>query len=278
MSGTGSRPPPTAASSSCTSPTPSRWSPLAGTRRVLETAHKLIGSAWGDEGTTREQRAWTADPDLVRRLDSRPGLLHPPRRGHLRPGRPAQALPAHPAARRPPRPDPPARVPEPRHEPAPAAWPGPTRPAWMTSSDPEPPDEPLNPFEALGLPARPDLPDEQVRAAWRAIAAATHPDRAGRRGPGPLHRRVGRLRRAAHPVGPRPRPTPTWSEQADRAAEADTGPLPVIPADGEPARRPAAASAGCGLGVPGPGPPRPPAPPAHPRRDRRGAVPGRAAT
>ena len=35
----------------------------------------------------------------------------------------------------------------------------------------------LNPFDALGLPARPDLTDEQVRAAWRAIAAATHPDR-----------------------------------------------------------------------------------------------------
>jgi hypothetical protein len=35
-----------------------------------------------------------------------------------------------------------------------------------------------NPFEALGLPARPDLSDEQVRAAWRQIAAATHPDRA----------------------------------------------------------------------------------------------------
>jgi hypothetical protein len=34
-----------------------------------------------------------------------------------------------------------------------------------------------NPFEALGLPARPDLSDEQVRAAWRQIAAATHPDR-----------------------------------------------------------------------------------------------------
>ena len=34
-----------------------------------------------------------------------------------------------------------------------------------------------NPFEALGLPARPDLTDEQVRAAWRTIAAATHPDR-----------------------------------------------------------------------------------------------------
>jgi hypothetical protein len=34
-----------------------------------------------------------------------------------------------------------------------------------------------NPFDALGLPARPDLDDEQVRSAWRAIAAATHPDR-----------------------------------------------------------------------------------------------------
>ena len=36
----------------------------------------------------------------------------------------------------------------------------------------------MNPFEALGLPTRPDLTDEQVRAAWRAVAAATHPDRA----------------------------------------------------------------------------------------------------
>jgi hypothetical protein len=35
----------------------------------------------------------------------------------------------------------------------------------------------FNPFETLGLPTRPDLDDEQVRAAWRAIAAATHPDR-----------------------------------------------------------------------------------------------------
>jgi curved DNA-binding protein CbpA len=35
-----------------------------------------------------------------------------------------------------------------------------------------------NPFTALGLPERPDLDDETVRAAWRQIAAATHPDRA----------------------------------------------------------------------------------------------------
>jgi hypothetical protein len=34
-----------------------------------------------------------------------------------------------------------------------------------------------DPFTALGLPARPDLTDEQARAAWRAIATATHPDR-----------------------------------------------------------------------------------------------------
>jgi hypothetical protein len=37
----------------------------------------------------------------------------------------------------------------------------------MTGSDP---------FAALGLPARADLSDDEVRAAWRRIAAATHPD------------------------------------------------------------------------------------------------------
>jgi hypothetical protein len=34
-----------------------------------------------------------------------------------------------------------------------------------------------DPFRALGLPARPDLTDDEVRNAWRRIAAATHPDR-----------------------------------------------------------------------------------------------------
>ena len=34
-----------------------------------------------------------------------------------------------------------------------------------------------NPFEILGLPARRDLTDQQVDAAWRTIAVATHPDR-----------------------------------------------------------------------------------------------------
>jgi hypothetical protein len=35
-----------------------------------------------------------------------------------------------------------------------------------------------DPFRVLGLPLRPDLTDDDVRAAWRRIAAATHPDRA----------------------------------------------------------------------------------------------------
>ena len=35
----------------------------------------------------------------------------------------------------------------------------------------------MNPFAALGLPARPGLTDEEVRAAWRQAAARTHPDR-----------------------------------------------------------------------------------------------------
>jgi hypothetical protein len=35
----------------------------------------------------------------------------------------------------------------------------------------------VNPFAALGLPVRADLSDAQVRAAWKNIAAKTHPDR-----------------------------------------------------------------------------------------------------
>jgi len=35
-----------------------------------------------------------------------------------------------------------------------------------------------DPFTVLGLPVRPGLADDEVRAAWRRIAAATHPDRA----------------------------------------------------------------------------------------------------
>jgi len=35
-----------------------------------------------------------------------------------------------------------------------------------------------DPFAVLGLPAEAGLTDDDVRAAWRRVAAATHPDRA----------------------------------------------------------------------------------------------------
>ncbi len=35
-----------------------------------------------------------------------------------------------------------------------------------------------DPFAVLGLPTRPDLTGDEIRAAWRRMAAATHPDRA----------------------------------------------------------------------------------------------------
>ena len=41
-----------------------------------------------------------------------------------------------------------------------------------------------DPFAALGLPPRADLTDDDVRAAWRRIATATHPDRADGGDPG----------------------------------------------------------------------------------------------
>jgi Helicase HerA, central domain len=99
---------------------------LAGTRRVLETAHKLIGNSWGDEGTTREQRAWTADPDLIRRLQvGQACYIHHGAATFIHVARPAASpltlLPPPAAPEQPP----PARVPEPRPEPAPPSWPAP---------------------------------------------------------------------------------------------------------------------------------------------------------
>jgi hypothetical protein len=35
-----------------------------------------------------------------------------------------------------------------------------------------------DPFAALGLSGQPELTDDDIRAAWRRVAAATHPDRA----------------------------------------------------------------------------------------------------
>ncbi|MHB1595616.1 MAG: hypothetical protein ACYCO9_09515 [Streptosporangiaceae bacterium] len=48
----------------------------------------------------------------------------------------------------------------------------------MTRAGGSAPDSAPDPFAALGLRADPALTDDDVRAAWRRIAEATHPDRA----------------------------------------------------------------------------------------------------
>ena len=94
-----------------------------------------------------------------------------------------------------------------------------------------------NPFAALGLPARPDLPDEQVRAAWRQIAAATHPDRPDG---GDLARYTQASAAYAELRTPWGR-SEAWAdlvEQAELAGEPVTAPLPAVPAQGAPAAAP----------------------------------------
>ena len=90
-----------------------------------------------------------------------------------------------------------------------------------------------DPFAALGLPARPDLPDEQVRAAWRAIAAATHPDRPDG---GDLARYTAASAAYAELRTPWGR-SEAYADLAQRsrlAAEPVTAPLPAVPAPGPP--------------------------------------------
>jgi hypothetical protein len=95
-----------------------------------------------------------------------------------------------------------------------------------------------DPFDALGLPARPDLDDEQVRAAWRAVAAATHPDRPD----GGDLARYTQASAAYAELRTGWGRSEAYADRAERAgprdAEPDTAPLPVIPAaGGPPARR-----------------------------------------
>ncbi len=95
-----------------------------------------------------------------------------------------------------------------------------------------------NPFAALGLPERPDLTDEEVRAAWRAIAAATHPDRPDR----------GDVARYTAATAAYAQLRTGWGRSeayADLTAGADdTSPLPAVPGTGPaPAAGPAPATA-----------------------------------
>jgi hypothetical protein len=99
-----------------------------------------------------------------------------------------------------------------------------------------------DPFEALGLPARPDLDDEEVRAAWREVAAATHPDRPDG---GDLARYTQASAAYAELRTPwdRGEAYADAAERAERAGgsaegsagDADTAPLPAIPGEAWPA-------------------------------------------
>jgi hypothetical protein len=98
-------------------PYPEPLTQLAGMRRVLDTAHRLIGGTWGDEGTTRIQRAWTADPELIRRLEvGQACYIHRGAATFVQVARPKPSPLTLPPAAAPA--EPMARVPEPRHEPA----------------------------------------------------------------------------------------------------------------------------------------------------------------
>jgi hypothetical protein len=87
-----------------------------------------------------------------------------------------------------------------------------------------------NPFQALGLPERPDLTDEDVHAAWRRVAAATHPDR-------PDGGDLARYTAASAAYAELRTPWGRSEAHADLAERADgpvTSPIPLIPGDDEP--------------------------------------------
>jgi curved DNA-binding protein CbpA len=126
-----------------------------------------------------------------------------------------------------------------------------------------------DPFAALGLPVRNDLTNEQVRAAWRHIAAATHPDR-------PDGGDIARYTAAASAYAQLRTQwgrSEAYADQAEAtygAGGAGTMPLPAIGDDEIPARPGAGAARlarACWL-LPAPHRPRAAAP-AGPARDRR---------
>ncbi len=102
-------------------PRPEPLIELAGTRRVLDTAQRLTGRPWPEEGTTRLQRAWSADPELVRRLGvGQACYIH---RGSATFVQVARPKPSPLTLLPPASGEPAAPVPEPRREPGAAAWP-----------------------------------------------------------------------------------------------------------------------------------------------------------
>ncbi len=123
---------------------------LAGQRRVLETAHKLVGAAWGDEGTTREQRAWIADPELIRRLQTGQACyIHRGAATFVQVARPRPSPLTLPAAGS--GPEPAIRLPAPRREPTPEPAPEPSNePGNQRGTRPEPLPVPGDLDDVLG--------------------------------------------------------------------------------------------------------------------------------
>src|SRR5579875_991666 len=115
-----------------------------------------------------------------------------------------------------------------------------------------------DPFAALGLPASPDLDDEQVRAAWRAIAAEHHPDRRGGEDTETYTRASAAYAVLRTPWGR----SEAWADLVEARERAQaTAPIPLPDPDLADAAEP----------------PRPPDAAGGPRAGRRGARPGRAA-
>ena len=281
-------------------PHPEPVAALAGLRRVVDTARRLLGvplwaqRGWAHEGLSRAEGTPVVDPEIIRGLDvgqaayiyrggvtyvqvkrlvagpaelagsgrriagrsrcRRAGQRHPGR-GAPRAGRRAGRRPAGRAQR-----------------PAGPGVRGGTVSGLAGGTDP---------FATLGLPPRTDLTDDDVRAAWRRIAAATHPDRADGGDPGRfavaaaaytvLRTRSGRGEALADLASP----SPALAPGRPRAAGA------LVPAAGRPGwegRRATAASPFRDLaGTPWPDPsadphsPRPPGPAGPSGADRRRA-------
>jgi hypothetical protein len=102
-------------------PYPEPLTQLAGTHRTLETVHKLIGHHWGNEGTTRVQRACTADPEIIRHLDiGQACYIHHGAAAFVQVARPKPS----PLSLLPPPAQPVIQLPGPGDEPSPGPWPG----------------------------------------------------------------------------------------------------------------------------------------------------------
>jgi hypothetical protein len=99
---------------------------LAGTRRIVETATKVIGGMWGDEGSSRIQHAWNVDPGIARALEvGQAGFIHGGGCTWVQVARPRPSPLPLPPPPRPPAVVIPPPAAEPQAAPPPAAVPGP---------------------------------------------------------------------------------------------------------------------------------------------------------